>query len=333
MSVRMEAFKMTMAMQEVGHVPVMPTISGFAARQSGVPFSKLIYDVDAMTKAQIEAQRMTGIDAIYGYFDALIIPQAFGCGLNFSGPIPAAEPIPINSVAEIEAMGVPDVRRDFRFPLTLQVVDRLVKLEGRDAPIVAGMEGPFTTCGRIYGVQNLMRATIKNKPLLEKLLEKVGSVVIDFARAAAEHGADCLFMPDPVSSSTMISPKMYREFALPWVQRVVQALDIPVILHICGNTEPILDLMAETGANVLSLDQCMDMGKARQTIAGRCGIGGNLSPRDVLLRGTPADVKRETLKCLEQCGRQGYVLMAGCAVIPETPLENLRAMVETAREA
>jgi len=329
----MDAFRETIALEEVAQVPVMPTITGWAARRSGVPMPKLIYDVDAITSAQMLAQQATGIDAVYGYFDALVIPQAFGCGLNFSGPIPAAEAIAINSVAEVEAMQAPDVRREHRFPLTLDVVGRLAKLEGRDFPVVVGMEGPFTTSARIYGVQNMMRATIKSKALVEALLEKIGAVVIDFARAAAESGADCLFLPDPVTSSTMISPKMYREFALPWVRKVVEALDIPVILHICGNTEPILDLMAETGAQVLSLDQCMDMGKAMQRINGRCALGGNLSPRDVLLRGTAEDVERETVKLLAECGRKGFVLMAGCAVIPETPLDNLRAMVKAAREA
>jgi uroporphyrinogen decarboxylase len=333
MSTRMEAFRKTMALEEVAWVPVMPTITGWAAKRSGVPFPKLIYDVETMTRAQAEAQRLTGIDAIFGYFDALVIPQAFGCGLNFASAPPAAEPIALHGIADVEALRAPDVRREFRFPLTLEMVHRLAELPGRDAPVVIGMEGPFTTSARIYGVTNLLRATLKNRPLVEKLLEKVGAAVIDFARTAAEFGAECLFLPDPVSSSTMISPKMYREFALPWVQRVVEALPIPVILHICGHTEPILDLMAETGAKVLSLDQCMDLGKAKQTVAGRCGLGGNLSPRDVLLRGKPEDVRRETLKCLAQVGRKGYVLMAGCAVIADTPLENLRAMVETAREA
>ncbi len=330
---RMDAFRKAVAFEEVEQVPVMPTITGWAAKRSGIPFPKLIYDVDAMAKAQAEAQRLTGIDALFGYFDALVIPQAFGCALNFSGPIPAAEAIPINSIADVEALCLPDVRKDGRFPLTYGMIERLAQQPRRDVPIVVGMEAPFTACSRIYGAQNLMRACMRNKPLVEKLLDKVGSVVVAFARTAAEFGADALFMPDPVSSSTMISPKLYREFALPHVQRVVQALKIPTIMHICGNTEPILDLMAETGAPILSLDQCMDLGKAKQRVRGRCGVGGNLSPRDVLLRGTVEDVKRETRKCLEQGGKDGYILMAGCAVIAETPLDNLRAMVETARQA
>jgi len=90
-------------------------------------------------------------------------------------------------------------------------------------------------------------------------------------------------------------------------------------------------MMADTGAKILSLDQCMDLAMAKQRLAGRCGIGGNVDPINALLLGTVADVKRETLRCLQQGGKRGYVLMAGCAVPPRTPIENLRAMIETAR--
>jgi MtaA/CmuA family methyltransferase len=118
---------------------------------------------------------------------------------------------------------------------------------------------------------------------------------------------------------------------LPHLQRFIKGLKIPTILHVCGDTEPILDMMAETGANILSLDQCMDLAKAKQRLDGHCGIGGNVDPINILLLGTVEDVKRETLKCLEQGGKKGYVLMAGCAVPPRTPTENLKAMIETAR--
>jgi len=89
--------------------------------------------------------------------------------------------------------------------------------------------------------------------------------------------------------------------------------------------------MAETGARILSLDQCMNLAKAKERVSGRCGIGGNVDPIHVLLLGTPEDVRRETLKCLRQGGKQGYLLMAGCAVPPDTPIQNLKAMVQTAR--
>jgi MtaA/CmuA family methyltransferase len=168
--------------------------------------------------------------------------------------------------------------------------------------------------------------------MVERLTEKVNQLLLHFGRALRQIGIDGWIIADPVSSSTMISPQVYLKFVLPHLKGLIEEVGIPTILHVCGNTMPILPMMAETGAKVLSLDQCMDLALARETLASRCGIGGNVDPIHTLLLGTPDDVRRETLKCLKQGGKKGYLLMAGCAVPPDTPLENLKAMIEANRE-
>jgi MtaA/CmuA family methyltransferase len=332
MSTRIDAFKKAVALQEVEQVPVMPTVSGWVARFSGIPLKQLIYDADAMVKAHIDAQKLLGYDALYAYIDALYVPEAFGCEVAFlsSGGADAV-PLDLKTEADVDALPLPDIRKDGRLPLILRVVEKLVNTAGREVPVLPLVEGPFTNCARILGTEKMMRAILKNRPLVEKLLEKVGRVLAQFGQAVGELGADGLIIADPVGSSTMVSPAAYRAMVLPELQRFIKALKIPTILHVCGDTEPILDMMAETGANILSLDQCMDLGKAKQQLAGRCGIGGNVDPINALLLGTVEDVKRETLKCLEQGGKKGYILMAGCAVPPRTPTENLKAMIDTAR--
>jgi MtaA/CmuA family methyltransferase len=332
MSTRIDAFRKTMALQEVEQVPVMPTVSGWVARFSGIPLKQLIYDADAMVKAHVDAQKLLGYDALFAYIDALYVPESFGCEVAFlsSG---GADAVPLNLKTEVDvdALPLPDIGKTGRMPLILSVVEKLVNRSGRDVPVLPLVEGPFTNCARILGTEKMMRAVLKNRTLVEKLLEKVGRVLAQFGQAVGELGADGLIIADPVGSSTMVSTKIYRELVLPHLQRFIKSLKIPTILHVCGDTEPILDMMAETGANILSLDQCMDLGKAKQQLAGRCGIGGNVDPINILLLGTVEDVKRETLKCLLQGGKKGYVLMAGCAVPPRTPTENLRAMIDTAR--
>ncbi len=331
MSIEIDSFKKAVAMEEVEQVPVMPTVSGWVAKFSGIPLATLMYDADAMAKAQIEAQKLVGHDALFGYMDALFIPEAFGCGISFTSSGPSAEPLDISDEADVEALPMPDIYHDGRLPTIQTFVAKLVNAPGREVPVLALTEGPFTTSARIYGTEKMMRAVMKNRSTVEKLLDKVGAVLSGFGRAVGELGADGLIIADPVGSSTMVSPKVYRELVLPHLQRFIGALNIPAILHVCGNTRPILNLMAETGAKILSLDQCMDLAEAKEQLAGRCGIAGNVDPIDVLLRGTVAEVKRETLKCLQRGGKKGYILMAGCAVPPATPLENLKAMIETAK--
>jgi MtaA/CmuA family methyltransferase len=213
----------------------------------------------------------------------------------------------------------------------LGVAEKLVKTPAREVPVLSLVEGPFTNCARILGTEKMMRAVMKKRPMVERLLEKVGQLLAQFGRALEERGIDGLIIADPVGSATMVSPVLYRQLVLPALQRFIKNLRVPVILHVCGDSEPILDMMADTGARILSLDQCMDLSMAKQKVANRCGIGGNVDPINALLLGTVEDVRRATLKCLEQGGKKGYVLMAGCAVPPRTPTENLKAMIDTAK--
>jgi MtaA/CmuA family methyltransferase len=332
MSTQIDSFRKAMALEVVGQVPVIPTVGGWVARFSGIPLKTLIYSAEAIAKAQIDAQKAIGYDALFAYIDPLYIPEAFGCTINFlaSGAADAV-PLDLQSEADIDALPIPDVRRDGRLPLILSVAEQLVKRPGREVPVVALVEGPFTNCARMLGTEKLMRLVMKKRQLTERLLDKVGILLSRFGQALAEVGVDGLIIADPVGSSTMVSARVYGELVLPHLQRFIKGLRLPVILHVCGDTEPILDMMAETGAKILSLDQCMDLAMAKQKLASRCGVGGNVDPINALLNGTAEDVKRETLRCLQQGGKKGYVLMAGCAVPPQTPAENLKAMVETAR--
>ena len=329
---RIDAFRKAMAMEEVEQVPAIPTMSGWVARFSGIPLKALIYDADAMVKAHLDAQKAVGYDALFAYIDPLYIPESFGCQLAFlSSGAADAVPLDLKTEADVDALRFPDIKKDSRLPLILSVVEKLVNSLGRTVPVLPLVEAPFTNCARMLSTERMMRAVLKNRPLIERLLDKVAQLLSQFGQAVGEKGADGLIIADPVGSSTMVSAKIYEELVLPHLKRFIKGLRIPVILHVCGDTEPILDMMADTGARILSLDQCMDLAKAKERVAGKCGVGGNVDPVNVLLLGTVDDVKRETLRCLKQGGKRGYVLMAGCAVSPRTPIENIKAMIDTAR--
>jgi MtaA/CmuA family methyltransferase len=330
LSKKIVTFKKVIALEEVEEVPAIPSVGGWVAKFSGVPLKELLFSPEAFVKAQINAQKEIGYDALFAYLDALYIPEAFGCPLVFRSSGADVSPMEIKNEADVRALPKVDIRKDGRLPIILNVAEQLVRFPEREVPVLGLVEGPFTTSSRILGVEKMMRGLIKDSPMVEGMIDKAGYLLSDFGHALTEIGMDGLIIADPVSSSTMISPKIYRQFVLPPLQRLIKGLEIPVILHVCGNTEPILNLMAETGARILSLDQCMDLTLAKETVAGRCGIGGNVDPM-VLLFGTPEDVKRETLRSLKQGGKKGFILMAGCAVSPGTPMKNLKTMIEVAR--
>ncbi|GAH62661.1 unnamed protein product, partial [marine sediment metagenome] len=112
----------------------------------------------------------------------------------------------------------------------------------------------------------------------------------------------------------------------------ISSLNVPPILHICGRTSHIIELMAQSGAAVLSIDQ-IDLLEAKEKVGDRVCIMGNVRPTETLLGGTPEDVRREARKCLEDCRDSpgGFILASGCEVPIESPPENVMALIETAR--
>jgi uroporphyrinogen decarboxylase len=309
-------------------------IAGWAAVNfSDLPLSDLAKNPEAIAKAQIRAREEVGNDALFCYADALFVPEAFGCKVRYPSTGPLVDPLPrtIASIEDVEHFPFPNPRNAGRLPLTLEVVNRLNDFGKGDIPVLGAFEGAFTTTCRVMETDLIMRMTHKNRPVLEGFLDRMNDFLQEFGRALIENGANVLFIPEPTSSCSMISPKMFRDIVLPRLQKLTSELTVPCVLHICGDTTPILEHMVKTGAHVLSLDQCMNLSDARKRVPD-VAIGGNVDPIQSLLMGGKERVKEDTLNCLRTAGTSRYVMMSGCGVPPHSPVENLKNMVRTAVE-
>lgn len=132
----------------------------------------------------------------------------------------------------------------------------------------------------------------------------------------------------------MIDADMFRTFNRDLLHRNItywkERYGVPTMLHICGNTEPMLDDLAATGAAAMSLDHAVDLRRAKERFAGRMAVMGNIDPVSIMMRGGPDDVRRVAQKCFDDAGEGGgFIFGAGCAEPNGTPIENVRAMVET----
>ncbi len=315
-------------------VPLFPMIAGWAATNfSDAPPSKLASDAGLIVQAQIRARETAGYDPFFAYANALYVPAAFGCNVRFPSTGPISDPLPFTftNVEAIEKIQVPELKNSPKLSLILEVVEGLDSYGKGDIPVLGAFEGAFTTACRIFDADVVLRLVLKKRLILEALLDKVNNFLLEFGRALVEKGANVLFIPEPTASASMISPGVFRELVLPRLRALLSGLRVPCILHICGDTTITLDPMAETGFHVLSLDQCMDLMEARRRLPGVV-LGGNVDPIKSLLMGSRQQVVDDTLNCLRSVGTSQYVLMTGCGVPPHAPLENVKAMIETAVE-
>jgi MtaA/CmuA family methyltransferase len=311
-------------------------VAGWAAANfSDLPPAELALEPKAIVAAQIRAKESIGYDALWAYADPLYIPEAFGCRVRFLETGPLADPLPIKvtSMVDVDGLPLPDARREGRLPLILEAVavKRLSEYSGGDLPVLGLIEGPFTTTSRIVEPELVMRMVYKNPGALEALLDKVTGFLLEHGLALIANGANAIFLPEPTASASMISPSMFRQFVLPRLKILTERLMVPCILHICGDTSPTLDTMGECGAKILSLDQCIDLSNARG-VAPHAVLGGNVDPINALLMGSREQVASDTLNCLRSAGTSRFILMSGCSVPPNTPLESMEIMTKTAKE-
>lgn len=329
----LERFQDAIRGEPKDHVPIFPMIAAWAAVNfSDSPPAKLARDPQLVVDAQIRAMEAVGYDAFYAYANPLYIPQAFGCNVRFLETGPLADPLPlsITCLEDLDKLPVPDPVKSQPLAGALEIIQGLSHYGAGNIPVLGLFEGPITTVCRLFEAEFIMRMIYKNPPVLEALLDRVTAFLIDFSRALIDNGTNIIFLPEPTASAAMISPVTFHKLVLPRLQAITRKLEVPCVLHICGDTFPLLEDIGQTGADVISLDQCMDLAESRSMVPDAV-LGGNVDPINALLYGSQEQIEENTINCLQTAGVRHFVLMSGCGVPPGAPLENVAAMVKAAK--
>ncbi len=168
--------------------------------------------------------------------------------------------------------------------------------------------------------------------LLHELLERLTVVVAEYLVAQVEAGAQMVQIFD--SWAGALAPREYAEFALPYVRQAVQHVrahtGVPVVSFAPGAGASLERMAAESEADVLGIDWQTPASTARKVaFAHGKAMQGNLDP--CALFGSPDDVRRRTEQMLRELHGPGYIANLGHGVLPDTPVENARAFVETVK--
>jgi uroporphyrinogen decarboxylase len=319
--------------------PIMLHNFMMAAHEAGLTMEAFRNDPREMARAFIEAVEKYEYDGIMIDVDTVTLAGAAG--------VPISSPVDQPSVAigsrlktleEVRDLEPVDIRQYRGVQVWLEATSILSKHFRNDILIRGNCDqSPFTLASLIRGMEPWMLdlADENQHELVHRLLEYCTSLTLQFIRLMAETGAHMTSNGDSTAGPELISPTMFRTFALPYEQKIVQCsheLRMPYVLHICGNTSRIIDDMLETESDGLELDYRTDATSARDKMKNRAVFVGNIDPSGVLALGTPALVEERTRELLTVfIDNPRFVLNAECAIPPMTPPENLRTMIHTAR--
>ena len=286
----------------------------------------------------ITAAEKLGVDAAIIFADLLLPLEALGAPFHFSaGEGPVVEG-PVRSSDDVEALRVVSVAAGAgELGYVAEAIRLVVKHFSTRLPVIGFCGAPFTLASYLIEGGS-SRHYLHTKKMMyaapqtwDQLMRKLVTVLADYAGRQAEAGADALQIFD--SWVGCLAPQDYRQFVLPYSADLVKALkkwNLPII-YFGTDTATLLESMQEAGADVMGLDWRIDLDDAWRRLRFRGAVQGNLDPA-ALFAAWPAVRERAELVLQRAGGRAGHIFNLGHGILPETPVENVRALAEFVHE-
>jgi MtaA/CmuA family methyltransferase len=290
----------------------------------GACFPEAHLDAEKMFALAAAGHTVLGFDIVMPLFSVCHEAAALGCKVNWGSVdmMPESGP-PI--FANVDDIKIPaDFLQHSGCTVALKAISLLKKRLGDDAAICGKVFGSWTQAYHCFGVENFLMMTVDDPGKTKQILEKLMPVTVAFAKAQIEAGADCLLLADHATSD-LCSPKAYEEFLEPMHKRLAQEIEVPLILHICGNTADRIKIITRTGLDCFHWDTKTGSAAEVRDLAGeQLSLMGGIS-NYMLLRGTVEEISAEVVRADE-----GGINIIGpeCAIPLATPMENLQAIVQ-----
>ena len=323
--------------EPLDRLPCVPIVGNTAARVLGIKVAEFRGNGRLIADAQIAAYHRFGYDVIRIFTDLYTQAEAMGARVHYPADETAYLAAPaIRSVDEIASLKPADPKKDGNLPAHLEAMERAFQAVGKEVPVTGALTGPFTTASFLIGTENLVRLTLKNPAAVHQLCEVSCQSALIYAGAILDTGCTPS-LTDAMCSTTVISPRQFKEFGQPYLTRLVNFIHgrgRSVTLHICGKTAPIWEAMADTGADCLSIDNAADLEAARAKVGHRVRLMGNVPPSEIMLEGTPSQVREAVRECVRKAynNSKGLVVASGCSLPVETPFANIDAMLAAVRD-
>lgn len=275
--------------------------------------------------------RRFGVDAIIFFQDILTPLAPMGARFIFR-PGPVLERS-VRSAAELSALRDFDPPEELAFvPKTLGLVKRA--LDGA-MPLLGFAGAPLTLAFFLiagkspHGDPSAPRELMQSEPAqFHQLLERLAVMTARYLRMQIEAGVDAVQLFE--SAADLVSAEEYAEFALPYQQRVLAEVGgrVPTILFAKDMAD--VQLLAASGARVLSLSSEVDLGEAKRQLGRRAAVQGNVS-NELLATGNQGEIESAVRECIRAGGHQGHILNLGHGVLQNTPVDHVVQFIETAR--
>jgi uroporphyrinogen decarboxylase len=297
-------------------------------------FLELCKNPELAAEVTVTAVERLGVDAAIIFADILLILEPLGVDLEFAkgeGPVihnPVRQAADIGRLRELEdasALG-----------FVYEAIGHTRRALKADIPLIGFCGAPFTLASYLIeggGSKNYVqtkRLMYDDSGAWHAMMGLLSRALAKYLNAQIEAGAQAVQLFD--SWVGCLSPDDYREFVLPHTRSVISNVKTGVpVIHFGTGTAALLELMREAGGDVIGVDWRVRLDDAWGRIGRDVAIMGNLDP--VTLFASQAVIREQSKRILEQAGgREGHIFNLGHGILPETPVENVIALVEMVHE-
>jgi uroporphyrinogen decarboxylase len=304
----------------------------YRAVRSRYSFLEMCKNSDAAAEVTVRAVEKLGVDAAIIFADILLIVEPLGFGLEFTeGHGPVIQD-PVRTPADVERLADNDAAAECAF-----VYEALRRAKADlKVPLIGFAGAPFTLASYIIeggGSRNYIRTKrfMYSEPeAWHTLMRRLSDAVSCYLNEQIAAGADAVQLFD--SWVGALAPEDYRRFVQPHVKRLIEALtpDVPVI-HFGTGTSGMIELMRDAGGDVIGLDWRIDLASGWQRLGADVAVQGNLDPVALF---APLDELRDRVGGILAAagGRPGHIFNLGHGILPETPVDNVIALVDMVHE-
>jgi uroporphyrinogen decarboxylase len=306
------------------------TLPGYREIRNRYSLTEVVEQPELCAQVTLEPVERLGVDAAVMFADIMLPLRGMGVAFELVESVGPVIEKPIRRPQDVDALRVPDGEE--AAPAVIAAVRHVVREAA--VPVICFSGAPFTLAAYLIegrpsrDFQLTKRFMYEQPQAFAELLTKLATTAIGYLQAQLEVGASVVQLFD--SWVGALSPTDYATAVAPHTRRIFDALarfDVPRI-HFGTATAGLLQLIAATGCDVVSLDWRIDLAAGWDSIGPSLGVQGNLDP--AVLLGSPALVEDRARDVLRQAGgRPGHIFNLGHGVLPETPIETLQRLVET----
>jgi uroporphyrinogen decarboxylase len=320
---------LTDLVKSMDHLPVVPLLGFPGIQTTNSTVRQNMFNYGLHFKSLVNLASQFNPDALFMMMDLSLELNALGGPVRYEEmAAPSVLDHMIVDEAGLESLHQINLKTDSRIQGYLKTMRMMV--ETLNVMPAAYVIGPFTLASHLMGASKAAKATIKKQDFLHTVLKFSNRVIREHVALLTEAGAEMVCVLEP--SAMGLSPMQFDEFSAHYLKEIFADFDPYSVLHICGNSSHLVKIMAETGANGLSLDAGTDLFKAAEIMPEEVVVIGNVPPVEVVLEKTPEEVYAFTQNLMKDMSPfPNFILSTGCDLPPDTPLENIKAMMNAGR--